>query len=187
MAITSRNVSCNQNESKHHPWLLMKCLDWYFSLMSGFNLNESTFYLCIYDCLHCQEFRSGGASEGSGLRDGRREGKIWGRERGIQDRKKIRWWEEEWWGSWERKPLLTLGKVSGTRIWVCFWACKPCVCLRRKSVCALICVLHVSARVLQPSLWFKHSLGSHYGLITVSVWLMARGRALIVLSLNHTT
>lgn len=80
--------------------------------------------------------------------------------------------------------LWKLGRKPGFECWT------ACVCMNegeRQCVCALICVLHVSVRVLQPSLQFKHSLGCHYGLITVSVWLMARGPALIVLSLNYST
>lgn len=72
-----------------------------------------------------------------------------------------------------------------TRPQVCFWCCKLCVFQR--GVCVLICVLHVSVQILQPSLRFKHSLGCHYGLITMSVWLMAGGRPLIALSLNYST
>lgn len=80
--------------------------------------------------------------------------------------------------------LWKLGREPGFECWT------ACVCMdegERQCVCALICVLHVSVRVLQPSLQFKHSLGCHYGLITMSVWLMVRGRALIVLSLKYST
>lgn len=42
-------------------------------------------------------------------------------------------------------------------------------------------------QVLQPSLCFKHSPGCHYGLITMSVWLMIQGTTLIVLSNCATT
>lgn len=53
--------------------------------------------------------------------------------------------------------------VLSVELPVCVWMRE-----KRQCVCAVICVLHVSARVLQPSLQFKHSLGCHYGLITVS-------------------
>lgn len=60
------------------------------------------------------------------------------------------------------------------------------VCTQRERESAVMSCMSVH-KVLQPSLWFKHSLGCHYGLITVSVWLMVRGRAVIVLSLNYST
>lgn len=62
-------------------------------------------------------------------------------------------------------PFSLLGRSAGLGSEFAFEP-KNCVFI---CVCALICVLHVSVQVLQPSLWFKHSLGCHYGLITVSV------------------
>lgn len=98
-----------------------------------------------------------------------------------------------------RKPLVTLGisklgqesSYGPTTVCMCFciflWEC-VCVCgYVCMCVCVMICVLQVSVRVLPPFLWFKRSLGCHYGIITVSVWLMARSRALIVHSLYHSS